>query len=137
MKDIMSIVGRPFIPRSTAANITRATVATTEVSSGLYNVFRRRAGTKGTADTRGRLHILATPGPWLGRTQGACQRPTGGVMPTGSVMRPFGTPRGVWHGPLCGANVVVVNSLHVLVVGRVQGGSRRGLPTFTFSRFHV
>ena len=127
VKQSMSTMGRPCIPRSTAASITRATVTATEVASGRNNVLRC-AGTKGTAATRGRLHNPVTPGPWLGLTQGACQRPTGGVMPTGSVMCPFGTPRGVWHWYCGGANVVVVHSLHVLVVGRVQGRRRRGLP---------
>ena len=58
-QEIMSPMGRPFNPRSTAAKITRATVATSWVAAGRHIVRRRhnvlrRAGTKGIAGTRAR-----------------------------------------------------------------------------------
>ena len=60
VKFTMSTMGRPLMPRSMFASITRAAVATTEVAAGRHSVSQR-AGAKGIAATRGRLqfHISA------------------------------------------------------------------------------
>ena len=77
-KNLALVVGKQHIRAvgaairtNTSAAVTRATAATTEVAPGLRNVIWR-AGAKGIAATRGRLHLHAAPGPLLYLTQGAC-----------------------------------------------------------------
>ena len=82
------------VPGSTSAKSTRATVVTTHVASGRNNVLWC-AGTKGISATRGRLQVRVAPGKWRHRIQGAGHRSTNRVVPTGSGMCPFFSPRGV------------------------------------------